>query len=113
MRFEEGVRSLAAAGAQLYLELGPRPTLLGMAGRFLPADALRGVPVLRPTEDPATAVLLALGRLYLAGVEPEWEGLLRGAGRRVVLPTYPFQRRRYWAARPGILTGTTATASRR
>lgn len=103
VRFEEGVRSLAAAGAQLYLELGPRPTLLGMAGRFLPADAVRGVPVLRPTEDPAAAVLLALGRLYLAGVEPEWEALLRGAGRRVVLPTYPFQRRRYWAARPPLM----------
>ncbi len=48
--------------------------------------------------------LATLGRLWLLGVQPDWPGLYRHEGRRrVLLPTYPFERRRYWidAAIPG------------
>ncbi|MEK9501493.1 type I polyketide synthase [Gaopeijia maritima] len=110
VRFEEGMRALVEAGVDVHLELGPRPTLLGMAGRFLPPDSMRGAPSLRRAEEPATAVLLALGRLYVAGVDPQWEGLLQGAGRRVALPTYPFQRRRYWAASKPVMGGAEPAA---
>lgn len=110
VRFEEGMRALVEHGVDLHLEIGPRPTLLGMAGRFLSADVARGVPTLRRADDPATAVVLALGRLHVAGVEPRWEALLEGAGRRVELPTYPFQRRRFWAAAKPEMGGRAAAA---
>jgi NAD(P)-dependent dehydrogenase (short-subunit alcohol dehydrogenase family) len=43
-----------------------------------------------------------LGRLWLAGAEPDWAALHRGEGRRVELPTYPFNRSRHWVEpRPG------------
>lgn len=54
--------------------------------------------------DPATEVrprlLFALGRLWLAGVAPDWRALHRGARRRVPLPTYPFERQRHWVDPP-------------
>lgn len=110
VRFEEGMRALVEAGVDFHLEVGPRATLLGMASRFLAPAAARGAPALRRADDPATAVLLALGRLYVAGAEPRWEALLQGAGRRVELPTYPFQRRRYWAASKPVMGGGVAPA---
>ncbi|NEA29230.1 hypothetical protein, partial [Actinomadura bangladeshensis] len=38
----------------------------------------------------------ALGRLFVAGVDPDWDAVLPTGGPRVELPTYPFQRERYW-----------------
>ena len=54
---------------------------------------------------------LALGSLYAGGATPDWSGVFPGAGRLVDLPTYPFQRERYWvqpsgpAPREGEATG--------
>ena len=47
--------------------------------------------------DDVTALLKGLGNLWLAGVEIDWAGVHGGAARhRVPLPTYPFERQRYW-----------------
>lgn len=54
--------------------------------------------------DPATEMrprlLSALGRLWLAGVAPDWSAVHQGARRRVPLPTYPFERQRHWVDPP-------------
>ncbi|RPK92170.1 type I polyketide synthase [Streptomyces sp. ADI98-10] len=75
------------AGSPLLLELGPSAVLTGMVRRSLP-DA-----VCVPTRQWERAV----AALHCAGAGVDWAALLDGCGgRRVRLPTYPFQRRSHW-----------------
>ncbi|SES41707.1 type I polyketide synthase [Lentzea albida] len=93
VRFADGLQALTAAGATAFLELGPDGVLSGLVD-----DAL-AIPVLRGDRAEETALLTAFGRLHVAGVEPLWARFFDGQGaRRVDLPTYPFQRNRYWPA---------------
>jgi|GEM_PF-572407 len=57
--------------------------------------SIASLPARDDSTPPHEAVLGALGRLWLAGVEIEWKGLRTG-GRKVPLPAYPFERQRFW-----------------
>ncbi|MCP3803254.1 type I polyketide synthase [Allokutzneria sp. A3M-2-11 16] len=87
VRFHDGVTELIRRGAATFLEIGPGG-LSSLVGRA-------AVPLLRRDRDEVESVLLALGTAYVRGVAVDWAGVL-GGGRRVDLPTYPFQRRRHW-----------------
>jgi natural product biosynthesis luciferase-like monooxygenase protein len=81
---------------RLLLELGPRPVLGPLARRVLGPDAV-AVAGLHPDRDDVHSMLDALGALYVQGAEVGWDGVYRPfAPRKVALPTYPFQRQRYW-----------------
>ncbi|MCB8984309.1 MAG: SDR family NAD(P)-dependent oxidoreductase [Ardenticatenaceae bacterium] len=93
----------------LFLEVGPHPTLLGMGRRCLPDDAAGlWLPSLRQGRDDWPQILASLGDLFVYGVDVDWAGFDGPYARRKLrLPTYPFQHRRYWlperrrsAARP-------------
>ncbi|MFJ6317765.1 type I polyketide synthase [Streptomyces californicus] len=85
---------LPGPGAPLLVELGPSAVLTRMVRRTLP-DAL-----CVPTRDAERAV----AALHCAGAPVDWAALLDGCGgRRIRLPTYPFQRRSYWRG-PGPYT---------
>ncbi|MGW5028335.1 acyltransferase domain-containing protein, partial [Streptomyces albidoflavus] len=113
VRFADGVRTLAEAGADAFLEIGPGGVLTGMAARVLDtaADGSGGVsvPALRKDRAEERALLTALARLHTAGVAVDWTAWFTGTGaRRTDLPTYAFQRELYW---PEPATGPhTATA---
>lgn len=113
--FEPSMRSLAAEGYRTFLELGPRPVLLGMARRFLDLPNATWVPTLRGRGDEGAEALFGLAELFVTGQRPDWDAVLLGAGRRVPLPVYPFQRTRHWAAaRPspgGPATGGSTAAA--
>ncbi|KYF63083.1 type I polyketide synthase [Sorangium cellulosum] len=97
VRFAAGIRSLQALGVDIFVEIGPKPTLLGMGRRCLPADVGAWLPSLRDGKGDWHTVLSSLAELYTRRVEIDWRGVYRDAPRnRVVLPTYPFQRERYW-----------------
>jgi acyl transferase domain-containing protein/acyl carrier protein len=101
VRFEEGVRLLAADPAALLLEVGPGNALTSLARLTVGKDGARRVlPSLpHPREGRADeeAALEAAGRLWLAGAALDWKGLhAAGSPRRVPLPTYPFERKRHW-----------------
>ncbi|WP_373303935.1 type I polyketide synthase [Streptomyces cinerochromogenes] len=106
--FHDAVRSLDEAGASLYVELG-----LGALGPMA-ADSLdgRGTVVAAQRRDrPQEAALLhAVGTLHAHGIPVDWAAVLAGRGARTVqLPTYAFQRSRYWPRRgvaPGAGPGT-------
>ncbi|MGW5446791.1 hybrid non-ribosomal peptide synthetase/type I polyketide synthase [Streptomyces asiaticus] len=110
VRFSAGMAALHQQGHGVYLEVGPAPTLIGMAKRLLPADGQQGdrrpvfVPSLRPRHDDWRVLLDGLGALYAHGVAVDWARFDAGRTRcRVDLPTYPFQRSRHWfrpSARP-------------
>ncbi|MEV8479342.1 SDR family NAD(P)-dependent oxidoreductase [Streptomyces sp. NPDC051173] len=104
VRFADGVKALAAEGASVFLELGPDGVLTAMAQHSLDGTPV-AVSALRKDRPEETALLTALARLHVAGVEADWARLFDGTGaRRVDLPTYPFQHERYWP-RPAALTG--------
>jgi hypothetical protein len=91
------MRSLREAGYEIFVEIGPKATLLGMGRSCLPEGYGRWLPSLRKGRGEWRQMLESLGALYLQGLEVDWDGFDRDYSRRLVsLPTYPFQRRRYW-----------------
>ncbi|MER7845467.1 type I polyketide synthase [Kitasatospora sp. NPDC096077] len=107
VRFADGIRTLRAAGATALLELGPDGVLTALAEQSLDEDAndcVRTAALRRDRAEERT-LLTALAGLYAAGVPVDWAALFEGTGaRRVELPTYAFQHRRYWP-RPAALSG--------
>ena len=95
VRFADCARWLAEAGTRIFAELGGDGTLSALGGQGW-------VPVLRAGRpEPATA-LTAAAEAFCRGVDVDWAAVYAGSGaRRADLPTYAFQRQRYWpAARP-------------
>ncbi|MFI1304415.1 type I polyketide synthase [Streptomyces sioyaensis] len=106
VRFTDAVRTLLARGVTRFVEIGPDGVLSGMVqGCLDPGEAERVtvVPTMRKKRDEARAVLTGLGQLYAGGAVVDWQGLYAGSGAREVdLPTYAFQRRRYWIDSPAL-----------
>jgi acyl transferase domain-containing protein len=91
------VEWLLAEGYELFLEVGPQPVLSGMGKACTGGDAATWLPSLRRGRDDLAVIHDSLGQLYVAGVEIDWRVVFGDqAKQRVDLPTYPFQRRRYW-----------------
>ncbi|HEY3060149.1 MAG TPA: SDR family NAD(P)-dependent oxidoreductase, partial [Chloroflexota bacterium] len=99
VRFGAGLQTAIDQGCQVLLEVGPGATLVGLGRRML-ADAteLTWLTSLRADHDDWQQVLESVGELYVRGVTPDWTALEHGQPprRRVRLPSYPFQRSRYW-----------------
>ncbi|XLQ74318.1 type I polyketide synthase [Streptomyces actinocidus] len=102
VRFADGVRALEKLGVTRFVEVGPDGVLTAMA-RDCVADRPEGtaepvmVAVLRKDRPEARALTTALAELHVHGASVEWESVFAGRGARTVeLPTYAFQRERYW-----------------
>ncbi|MGW0103189.1 type I polyketide synthase, partial [Nocardia sp. NPDC003354] len=108
VRFADGVGALRAAGVDTFLEIGPRSVLTAMVGDILPADdGVLAVAAQRADRPEARALLAGLSELHVNGVPVDWAALYAGAGATpVALPTYAFQRQRYWPEQmPASATG--------
>ncbi|MGW5698642.1 acyltransferase domain-containing protein, partial [Streptomyces asiaticus] len=110
VRFADGVRALEKLGVTSYLEVGPDGVLTAMAQDCLTADeagdALTLVPALRKNRPEAQALTTALAELHVHGTTVNWSAAFAGLDvRRVDLPTYAFQRQRYWPKAGGPMTG--------
>ena len=110
VQFARSMQVLAERGCEIFLEIGPSPTLIGLGRRCLERDDYAWLPSLRPRPDPGPpgpirvpaddwqSMLGSLGQLYVRGAKVDWAGFDRPYPRRKVsLPTYPFQRKRYWS----------------
>ncbi|WP_399078359.1 type I polyketide synthase [Streptomyces zaehneri] len=90
VRFHDGVQALRGERVSTFVELGPDGVLSAMVARDC-------VPSLRRDMPEDRALLTALGQLHSRGVDVDWEKVFAGTGaQRVDLPTYAFQRQRYW-----------------
>ncbi|MGR3939223.1 acyltransferase domain-containing protein, partial [Streptomyces sp. BRA346] len=98
-RFHDGLTTLHGLGVTTYLEIGPDAVLTALTREALPEAA--AVPLLRPRHHEPTSLVTGLAQAHAWGVAVGWKGFLAGhGGRNVPLPTYAFQRRRYWLDTP-------------
>jgi acyl transferase domain-containing protein/surfactin synthase thioesterase subunit/acyl carrier protein len=99
VRFGNGMLALDELGCRTFLEIGPHPALLPMAQVCLGARGRSAawVATLNRQKSDAESVTEMLVALYLAGHHVNWTAVHADASwRRIPLPTYPFQRQRYW-----------------
>ncbi len=98
VRFADGLHTLRGLGAGIFMEIGPGGTLVALGRQALDdTAAATWLTTLPRREGELGATTEALTRLYLEGVTIDWREVHRGScARRVSMPTYPFQRKRYW-----------------
>ncbi|WP_394821617.1 SDR family NAD(P)-dependent oxidoreductase [Pendulispora albinea] len=108
VRFLDGVRVLHAQGASTFLELGPHPVLSALAQEAVGGGAQeRGVflPALRKGRSDLETLFGSLTALHARGLALDWGAFFQPfRPRRVDLPTYAFQRERFWLDAPKGLT---------
>ncbi|MEM7309557.1 MAG: beta-ketoacyl synthase N-terminal-like domain-containing protein [Planctomycetota bacterium] len=97
IRFVEAIRALDELGCDAFLELGPRHTVLRLGRECVDAGERPLLSSLSAEHHDQAHLLESLAALYRAGAEVRFEAATRG--RSVALPTYPFQRKRYWVDR--------------
>lgn len=105
VRFAEGIQTLWQQPERVLLEVGPRITTTTLA-RQQAKDIKQqiAIPSLgdnAENEAEWTALLKAVGQLWLAGVSIDWSNFYqRETRQRIPLPTYPFERQRFWIDPP-------------
>jgi myxalamid-type polyketide synthase MxaB len=97
VQFAQGMATVAQQ-SQIFLEVGPQPVLLGMGrGCVEASENALWLPSLRAGQSDWPQLLSSLAQLYGRGVAVDWRGFDRDYVRqRLDLPTYPFQRQRFW-----------------
>ncbi|MFE6160127.1 type I polyketide synthase, partial [Streptomyces sp. NPDC056486] len=101
VRFADAVGTLVDEGVTTFVEVGPGGTLSALGQESAPEAAF--VPTLRGDRPEAMSATTAVGQLHVRGVEVDWEAFFAGRGaRRVDLPTYAFQRERFWLDTPDV-----------
>lgn len=105
VRFAEGIQRLFQNSQQVLLEVGPGSTLSSLANqqpqRPSEQEIVSSLQVERDDTRDLPSMLRAVGRLWLSGVPVDWLGVHDHQRRqRVPLPTYPFERRRFWLEPP-------------
>lgn len=94
VQFASGIRTAIAEGCTIFIEVGPGTVLTGMAKRL---GATLAVSSIRRERDEWEQLLESLAALYVHGTDVDWAGFDHDyARRKIALPSYPFQRQRYW-----------------
>jgi len=101
VEFSKAIQYLKDQGYDLFLECGPRSTLCSLARQhFTPSHPCTAIPTFADTDEKNTewsTLLFALGSLWQNGVSIDWDAFYAHEDRRhIPLPTYPFQRQRFW-----------------
>jgi acyl transferase domain-containing protein/acyl carrier protein len=115
VRFGDGLQEILREPSRVLLEVGPGHTLITLArqvfGRPSDLEVYASLPHVQDESPDDVFLHATLGRLWLAGVAIDWNGVHSGERRhRVALPTYPFDRKRYWVEPGPAEYGVTAKA---
>nr|AGZ05273.1 McyD [Nostoc sp. 152] len=95
VHFGKGFQFLIDSGYRCFLELGAKPVLLGMARLSSQIKEVLYLPSIVPGKDEQAQMYRSLATLFVNGYSVEWAKVFK-QGTRIDLPTYPFQRERYW-----------------
>lgn len=97
VKFTSGIQALYNHGFRVYIEMGPHPILCSLGRECIPNGDAVWLPSLRRKRNDWKEILNSLGELYSQGATADWKGFDRDYHRKIVtLPTYPFQREKYW-----------------
>ncbi|QDL10795.1 polyketide synthase [Brasilonema octagenarum UFV-E1] len=102
VRFSSGIAELIKTHERILLEIGPGRTLSTFAKQHHVDDLVVLTSIRHPQEQHSDVAFLlnTLGRLWLFGVKVDWSGFYANEQRHhIPLPTYPFERQRYWIER--------------
>ena len=123
VEFSKAIQYLKDQGYDLFLECGPRSTLCSLARQqFTPDHPCTAIPTFADTPENNTewaTLLFALGALWQNGVSIDWDAFYaHEERRRIPLPTYPFERQRFWvdpapvaSAAPSLQAASSASAT--
>ncbi|MEC4811963.1 MAG: SDR family oxidoreductase [Scytonema sp. PMC 1069.18] len=105
VKFSDGITQLLEQFEGVFVEVGPGRTLSTLTTQHLQGNTrqvvLSSLPNVKEKQSDVAWLLQTLGRLWLNGVEIDWSGFYRHERRhRLPLPTYPFERQRYWIEPP-------------
>lgn len=107
VRFSAGIECLLADPGRLVLEVGPGNSLSTLTKRHLQGAQKTRVHSSLPMPEQESCELLSitrtLGELWIKGLAVDWKNALYRQSRRIALPTYAFERQRYWQDRPDEL----------
>ncbi|MEY9891974.1 acyl transferase domain-containing protein/thioesterase domain-containing protein/acyl carrier protein [Catenulispora sp. MAP5-51] len=92
VRFADGISSLAASNVTRFVEIGPQATLTGLVD----VEGVTALAALRKDQSEERALVTTLAALHAHGIAVDWHTFYGRPGARVDLPTYPFQRQRFW-----------------
>lgn len=99
VRFADGIAEALRLGCDTFVEVGPHATLLGLAQRCTSEPELAWLPSLRRGRADGAQLAATLAALYVRGATLDWPRIHEHhPASRVPLPTYPFQRKRFWVA---------------
>lgn len=102
VRFADSVRQAESLGAKVFVEVGPSGGLMPLAEQSLATEPVAAT-LLAKDRPEVESLLIALGRLFTAGVGVQWREVFAGLGaQRVALPTYGFARQHFWLAELGV-----------
>ena len=107
VQFTESVATVAELGCSVLMEIGPQPILTATALQIWPdsVDVPNTIVSLRKGANAQRQMTEALAAAYIYGHRPDFAARQHTPGRRLELPTYPFQRRRFWPKTTGITGG--------
>ena len=98
VRFSDGVEFAYQSGCRVFLELGPGGTLASMGAQCVPEEGVLWMSTLRKGRADSKQLMIAVASLYTWGKAVDWRAFEAETPSRlkVELPTYPFQRERFW-----------------
>ncbi|WP_156820293.1 type I polyketide synthase [Synechococcus sp. PCC 7336] len=97
VQFAPSLETLKQRNYQVFVEIGPKPTLCNLGRTCLPDRGTTWLPSLHPKREDWSQLLESLAQLYACGGAVDWRGFDRDCARQWVdLPTYPFEQRRCW-----------------
>jgi acyl transferase domain-containing protein len=99
--YRAAIETLRLSGDSVFLEVGPGTVLTGLGQQCVDVPQAAWLASIRPGRDEWPEMLNSLAQLYVRGADINWSAFDKPFGRRKVpLPTYPFERQRYWITPP-------------
>jgi acyl transferase domain-containing protein len=107
VRFADAITAMEAAGVDAFVEIGPHPVLASAIAETLQECPPRAVVAsLRRGRDERDTMRSSLAALYSAGADPDWDAVQPEGGQVTTLPSYPWQRRRFWISNDDTTAAT-------